>query len=216
MNNTDGRVAGGSFVFCANNIYFLHLANVAWVTVQAREISHLEISPECQWFTDHGSVRLRMERTSCPFLGGDGSARNLLSNKIQVREDIGSQERQTSSAGAMDGSGQLPRLGRQPRERRQLRRQGSQRQQLERQQPQQQHRSVVRQAVIPPSIVRNSRFAREFLLTLFRGLNPPAEHPTDLVEISFDEDILLVVNRLHIFQEAHAYPHEVELHACFL
>ena len=35
-----------SFYFIYIKLIYLHLANVVWITVQAREISHLEISPE--------------------------------------------------------------------------------------------------------------------------------------------------------------------------
>jgi len=59
---------GGSFVFILSMLVYINLANVDWITIQSREISHLEISPECQWSTDYGRVRLRIERTSCSFL----------------------------------------------------------------------------------------------------------------------------------------------------
>lgn len=35
-----------SFYFICNKLIYLHLANVGWITIQSREISHLEISPE--------------------------------------------------------------------------------------------------------------------------------------------------------------------------
>lgn len=50
-----------SFYFIYNKLRYLHLANVGWITIQSREISHLEISPDYYWSTDHGRVRLRIE-----------------------------------------------------------------------------------------------------------------------------------------------------------
>ena len=35
-----------SFYFMTIKLIYLYLANVGWITVQSREISHLEISPE--------------------------------------------------------------------------------------------------------------------------------------------------------------------------
>lgn len=49
-------------------VLYFYLANVVWITVQTRGISHLEISPEYPESTDSGRERLRIDRTSCSFL----------------------------------------------------------------------------------------------------------------------------------------------------
>lgn len=112
-------------------------------TSQDAHFELVRISPS----TDCDSVRFNAEKLLAPFWWGC-SVSGLLPHQIQEKEDIGRVfgSNPRSSVSRME-MGNVRRLERQPRQRRELRRGRPQRQQLERQQPQRQPRCVLRSAV---------------------------------------------------------------------
>jgi len=166
----------------------------------SQDISFFEISPECRWFTDHGRARLRMEiELLVRFLWRCPLHRGLLPHKIQEQEDIGPFRAVTLELRCHGRERTISRLGRQPRQRRQVRCRRAQRQQQLGRQRERQSRCCLLPAVILPSVKLPHR--RELMLSFFRRLDPTTEHPADLVHGGFKHEIFLGINCFGVLHE---------------
>lgn len=146
-----------------------------WVTVHTRGISHLEIAGVPVVYGSRQSAK-GIERTSCPHLvemleraapeSNSGTRGHRLARVVTLGFRCHGRKRAIS------------RLGRQPRQRRQLRCRGSERQQLLGRQPQRQHRRFVCQAVNlypeTPAVISGSFCYR----SLVDFIHPPSIRPT--------------------------------------